>query len=122
MDKSLNDRMEFDHVIYVDENGQVHDTSFYAPEIVEGELTDENWSLLTGYTGQYGYNGPHMHSSEFIGGRLEKDILATPGYYVALIIECWHLPEWECDPEIAEMGDCEPVGWAIAYRENFDND
>src|SRR5262245_35140668 len=69
-----------------------HDSGIYAPEVyhddvhdmlIDGILHAESlwWEALTGYTGQYGYRGPVMHASEFVGGRLERDIRATPGVY-----------------------------------------
>ena len=127
MERSLNDIMEFDHVIKVAEDGTISD----ATDVVENfelriELTDSGdwqdafflpagWELLTGFTGQYSYNGPVMHSSEFIGGGLERHIRETPGYYVALVVES------DCggteDGCSAEDGcNCEPAGWAIAYK------
>lgn len=109
----LSDIMEFDHVISVDPSGEVKDgfTGIYAPELmhVEGGQSPNDvegvgdWELLTGYTGQYGYNGAVMHASEFIGGRLERDILSRPGLYVACVVNCYD--------------DDEPAGWAIAYKE-----
>lgn len=50
-----------------------------------------------------------MHNSEYIGGGMERDILSTPGYYVALV--CYYFPE-------EEGGDMESEGWAVAYREH----
>lgn len=104
---SLNDRMEFDHVVRVHSDETVTDEpGEFAPEFYpEGEYTDEayvsqGWELMRGYTGQYGYNGPCMHPSEFIGGGLARDILETPGVYVAVA--------WLDD----EGGDC----WAVARK------
>jgi len=57
--------------------------------------------LLTGFTGQYGYGGPCMHASEFVGGGLADHILTTPGLYAVT--------------EISE-DDGEPESWAIAYK------
>lgn len=117
LNKPLNSIMEFDLVI------QVHadETVTVAPDVQAPELHTEptegggaeeyldsphgtSWELLSGYTGQYGYNGPIMHPSEFIGGRMECDILARPGYYVALVAD-------DPDDNIDE-----PMGWAVAYR------
>jgi hypothetical protein len=99
---SLNDKMDFDHVIQVLPGGQVVDArGVYAPELND-EHVGGGWSLMDGYSGQSGYSGPIMHSSEFIGGGLERDILAQPGYYVTLVA----------------YGDYdeEPDGWAVAYK------
>lgn len=99
----LSDAMEFDHVIRIDDKGNIGEaTDVYAPSLFEDELDDESWELMNGYSGQSGYSGPIMHNSELIGGSLERDILARPGLYVA-IVSCY-------EDDYAE-------GWAIAYRE-----
>lgn len=85
MDRTLNDRMEFDHVIEVTAAGDVIDRpDLHAPDLYDDELADPDWVLLDGYSGQHGYSGPMMHASEFIGGHMERDMLADPGVYVAL--------------------------------------
>jgi hypothetical protein len=100
---ALNDMMEFDHVIEVHADGSVTDANdVYAPDLFDDELMSDDWTLLNGYSGQSGYSGPIMHNSEFIGGQLERDILAEPGYYVALVNN--------------SLDDDEPEGWAVAYR------
>lgn len=100
----LNDVMEFDHVVTVHDDGTVTDgpAGVYAPELSDGELTDPRWELLNGYSGQYCYSGPIMHASEYIGGGMERDILDTPGVYVALV-------DYPSD-------DSEPEGWAVARK------
>jgi hypothetical protein len=117
---SLNDQMSFDHVVRVYPDGFVIEAEgMYAPEfeievdkngqiVVHGEremrkqLRKQGWDVLTGFTGQYGYNGCIMHDSEYIGGGLEKHIRETPGYYVACAVRC---------------SDGEYAGWLVAYRE-----
>lgn len=107
---ALNKIMEFDHVIFVDEDGAVFDglPELYPPAlyVTEGgteifEPGDAGWTLLTGYTGQYGYGDQVMHPSEFVGGDLARDILERPGWYVAIVAET--LDDGE-----------EPAGWAVA--------
>jgi hypothetical protein len=118
---SLNDRMDIDHVVRVHEDGSVTDESgAYAPELIIGtddtgqilaehetELREsakrQGWELLTGFTGQHGYNGPLMHPSEFVGGGLERYILANPGLYCVVVIETYDDSD-------------EPAGWAVAHR------
>lgn len=96
----LSDLMEFDIVVRV-ENGRVFvTTDVYAPSLHEDMLDDESWSLMDGYSRQDSYSGPIMHSSELIGGGLERDIMAEDGYYVCLV---------------NYLDDGEPEGWAIAY-------
>lgn len=139
MVKELNEIMEFDHVIMVAEDGTIsepRDIHIYAELNVNSAGTDEfdmseGWTLLSGFTGQYSYNGPVMHSSEFIGGGLERHIRETPGYYVALVVNA------SCEPHTKTVSritgdvkcscgyfycedepetDCEPAGWAVAYK------
>lgn len=105
----LNGIMSFDHVIEVTVNGEVTESDMIAPDLRNGELMDEAWELLQGYSGQDSgkYNGPIMHNSEFIGGKMETDILDHPGVYVALV--CY----WDADEDDEdEHGPIE--GWAVA--------
>ncbi len=109
--ENLNAIMDFGHVIRVAADGTVSEPAdVHVPEIlymtdddVTGQLPD-GWDLLTGYTGQSGYRGPVMHASEFIGGGLARDILATPGDYVAIVVDA-------TDDEHPAN-----VGWAVAFR------
>ncbi len=97
----LNRVMEFDHVIRVHPDGSITEpTDVYPPDLIDDELSSHRaWVLMDGYSGQCGYSGPMMHSSEYIGGRLADDILSTPGLYVALV-------NFTSDEEISE--------WAVA--------
>lgn len=118
----LDKLMEFDHMIQVHPNGSVTvPKDIYAPSLYDDELDDKSWGFFTtGYSGQYNYSGPIMHNSEYIGGRLARDILDTPGYYVAVV--SYYSPEhWaEClGISVAEAEDADRVeGWAVAYRES----
>lgn len=128
---SLNDKMDFDHVIRITEDGTVEDAKGeHAPEVIV-ELADDEccsitgeaeaemiryvesqgWELMTGYTGQYSYSGPIMHPSEYVGGGLEDDILATPGLYV--VVEPTGLYPSE---EAEERDSDESIGWVIARK------
>ena len=69
---------------------------------------DEPWELLSGLSGQYGYSGPHMHASEYIGGGLARHILETAGFYVVTVVT--PMPFDEC--EEADFDE-----WVIAYTE-----
>jgi hypothetical protein len=115
----LDERMEIDHVVQIMEDGSVIDRNdLYAPEINvdtdgEGSILAEHesdmiedvkrqgWEMLTGWTGQYGYGGPIMHQSEYIGGRLSEHILSTPGIYCAVAVETYE----------EDSGDA--AGWAV---------
>lgn len=121
---SLND-IEFDHVFRVLDDGVVVDgpSTIWAPDFRNDELSGyyrngvaDRWEQFSaGYTGQYGTATP-MHNSEFIGGRLEKDILATPGIYAVVV--CY----WDCENDECDGGSCEecsgegpePEGWCVA--------
>lgn len=120
MDRTLDDVMEYGHVIRV-QGGVVHDEvpsnlrTLWAPELYwTGDTANgagthdfqpytDDWCLLDGYSGQFRYAGPIMHDSEYVGGRLERDILARDGYYVRLACD---------DPDDPENA----AGWAVAYR------
>lgn len=117
--KTLSDAMDFDHIIRVTSDGTITEPTSapYAPSATHDETHDvllnltpyresKTWSLLTGFTGQYGYDGAVMHASEYIGGGLEAYILTHPGLYVALTVE---VDPTDDDPEPF------PAGWCIAY-------
>jgi len=129
-EENLNSVMEFDHVIRVHADGTVTDSPerVYFDEAVRSYLVNpetwewedeinlpEGWSLLSGFTGQYSYNGPVMHPSEYIGGGIARYILETPGDYVALVMEsdCGYTQEF-CSEESG--CDCEPAGWVVATK------
>ena len=112
--ETLNDVMDFDTVIYSHGDGETvtvrHD--MYAPElhvdydadgkdVIDLSTAGEPWELLRNRSNQYAYHGPIMHPSEFIGGRLARDILSERGYYAVLVAYPYD--------------DSEPDGWAIAY-------
>jgi hypothetical protein len=106
--RELNNIMQFDHVVRVWPDDRVTDamSGAWPPEIIDddGALSQrpgDDWALLSGFSGQYGYSGPMMHSSEYIGGGMERHILSTPGEYVAL---CYY-------------DDDDSGQWAVAYRE-----
>jgi hypothetical protein len=133
----LNDVMQFDHVVEI--LGQVHelrtpgvdplrfaarDTTGSYPELFEEMLDSSSvtagWKLLSGLSGQYGYSGPIMHDSEFIGGGMADHILASaPGTRWVALVNYVDTPNEscsiECDPDVG--CDHDVAGWAVAYRE-----
>ena len=113
MTKSLHDQIEFYSPFRVLPGGSIERAhGFYAPDLLDEEV-EGSWELLNGYSGQDSYPGPIMHDSEYIGGQLEKDILATPGVYV-LIAATWS-PEGD-DPD----AEYEYEGWAVAKYTGMD--
>lgn len=80
------------------------------------------WSPLTGYTRQHGYRGAVMHASEFVGGGLADDLLATADEHPVYMVTSVEVTECDedCDPgehtpEDVEAGiwGHEPAGWCI---------
>lgn len=88
-------------VYHVDDQQPPHDI-----EVHPGARGDR-WEALTGFTGQYSYNGAVLHASEFIGGGLERHLLEHPGVYVSTAVEVLSIG----DGGVEE--DPEPAGWAI---------
>lgn len=108
--RKLNSAVEFDSPFEVLPHGLViaaHDV--WAP-VVEGETTPDGWAFVDGYSGQYGYRGPIMHVSEYLGGRMAADVMAEPGVYV--VVE----PN-DDDPRCTVCDD--PIEWS---QEAFDRD
>lgn len=107
-DLDLNTRLEFDCVVEVHKDGTMTDRhDLYAPESYDDGTGGIDfagstvWKPLDGYSGQYGYSGPIMHPSEYIGGVLEDDIATTPGVYVVVVVT-----------DLDDV-DGEPSGWAV---------
>lgn len=97
----------------------------YAPEVYNGELDDDRWTLLAGHSGQHGYHGPIMHPSETLSGGLADAVLSTPGLYVVVADVVMHeivtsalggqrycksCGHGGCD----DTDDGEATGWAVA--------
>jgi hypothetical protein len=107
--------VEFDHPFTIT-NGEVIDVpNAYAPSVylAEGEdsetIDGQGWEFVShGWTGQYGYNGPVMHASEFIGeGIAERLAEIAEDYQAFATVIVDFIPEDEDDQST------EPVGWAI---------
>lgn len=65
------------------------------------------WRAVSyGYTRQDGYNGPVMHPSETLAGKLERDVLETPGVYVVV-------------PVYGEVDAVDYAGWAVLRRDRL---
>lgn len=100
---------EFDCPFAVNSDGTVAEiTSYFVPSVWSDDDNDividsSDWSALSGYTGQHGYNGAVMHSSEYFGGKLYEDVMTTPGTYA--IVEVRDLED-----------DDAPAGWCVLRR------
>lgn len=92
------------------------DTGSYTPD-TDPDLIRQarayGWELVTGASGQYGYRGPVMHPSEYIGGGLADRILGADDD--APHATWWGAVVVESDGE--EDGERDADGWALAYRE-----
>lgn len=112
-DRNLSNLMDFDHVIAIGPDGEAYEgVSKHAPDCFNVDPYSnsiEGWELMTGYTGQHGYDGPWMHDSEQLDGRMVGDILDRPGYYVAVYAS---YP----DEDEPESGQTYEEGWAVAYK------
>lgn len=88
-------------------------TGYFADVIMHDEnddyadQMDDDFKPVTGYSGQYGYRGPVMHPSEFLGGGMARDVLDTPGVYVVLAVEA------EGEDYDPETGETDSVGWML---------
>jgi hypothetical protein len=99
--------VEFDCPFTVDENGNIHDSDEYAPTLWDESLDSDRWVFWsTGYSGQDSYSGPIMHNSEYLGGRMARDLLAEPGTY------CLVVAYWSPDDEDQDDDDT-AEGWAV---------
>lgn len=103
---TLNGAVEFDCPFTVTAPGMIAPADVYAPAVWDdgagGEIIESAaWRFYShGYTGQYGYRGPVMHPSEYLGGRLARDILKDPGTYVVTAVN---------DPEDLDA----LIGWTV---------
>lgn len=96
----MNYSPDFDHVFRVNPDLSVSDVEdvwapsvHYQESVLPGEsdldIESDDWEALTGYTGQWGHNGAIMHPSEMFAGPIYQDVMATPGVYVLVSVECW---------------------------------
>ena len=81
----------------------------HAPEACWSEdgglevLSDEWEAWSTGMCNQWGYTGPIMHPSEYLGGGMAQTLLDEPGTYVIT--------------EVVDLDDPDaPVGWIMLKR------
>lgn len=90
----------------------------WAPEVWNASSEDDvyvqgtGWQVLTGHTGQYGYNGAVQHTSEQWSQCHVDDLVRLadhPGHALLFTIV-------EVRDEDGELNDGDPIGWAVAYK------
>ncbi|MDO4254367.1 MAG: hypothetical protein Q4C81_04355 [Kocuria sp.] len=64
------------------------------------------WDPVSGHSGQHGYAGPVMHSSEFLGGPMARSVLEVEEPTTWVVMEVFV----EDDEEV-DFGD--PAGWIL---------
>lgn len=111
--EDLNRWVEFDSPFEVDGEGGVrYRWELHVPSYFDDEIDGSDWETWSqGYTGQYGYSGPVMHNSEYLGGRMASDLLADPGTYVVTAATWTHIDE--------DNNDDEPYfveGWVVLKK------
>ena len=109
------DALEFDTVFRIIDGEMVPCDNVWAPSVYHDDDDDvsidghDGWQCFTGLTGQYGYSGAVMHSSEYVGCCIAKYLAeyaseATDVVFALVVVN--------------DLDDMEyPAGWAITYRE-----
>lgn len=82
-----------------------HENVGHAPEGLYSEDAPEGWEFVEGYSMQYGYAGPVMHPSEFLGGKMARDVLSHAGVYVVVTVT-----------DLDDGDEPEPYGWAVLRK------
>ncbi|QIQ63668.1 hypothetical protein SEA_NIKE_88 [Microbacterium phage Nike] len=90
----------------------------WAPDVWNASSEDDvyvqgsGWEVLTGHTGQYGYNGAVQHTSEQWSQCHVDDLVRLadhPGHALLFTIV-------EVREEDGSLPDGDPIGWAVAYK------
>lgn len=93
-------------------DGTVTEVPGHGPTVYEedGEVFvlegDHEWDFYsTGYTAQSGVKrgDPVMHPSEYLGGRLERDMYEDEGTYVVTVVY--------------DLAGSDPVGWTVLRKD-----
>lgn len=109
--------VEFDHPFTIRDGAVLDVPGVWAPTASssenedgvwsEAELDSTDWTLVShGWTGQFGYSGPVMHNSEFIGEGIAERLAELAEDYHAfavLAVDCEALD-----------GERELDGWVVA--------
>lgn len=122
---------DFDHVYLIDGLGTITDAEgVYAPSVENdpaGDVTidggptlaqsrgsfdvNSGWDVLTGHTGQHGYNGAVMHPSEQWGNWAIQDLIGyveEDGYVAFAVVEV--------RDEEGDYPSGDAIGWVVVYR------
>ncbi len=106
---------EFDFTYRINADGNITEArDEYSPEVSHDPGNDvcveSGWDVLTGFTGQYGYNGAVMHPSEQWGDWAVNALReqASDSDVVFCIVEV--------RDEDGGFPDGDPIGWAVAYK------
>lgn len=127
--ETLNDNVEFDcpFIVVAQRGGETlivdAEDSLYAPSVNDYvdqsgssvgnlEIEDSAWEAVTGYSGQDGYSGPEMHSSEFLGGRMARDVLEDIGA-TYVVVAVTNMPSWEASELDTDMVMDSSSGWVL---------
>lgn len=110
-------KLDFDHPFMI-VDGVVKDApkSIYAPSVYHDDADDitmdgdSTWYAISGFTGQYNYNGAVMHASEQMSGaiaeHLEEIVEGEPRSVFCLVV--------------VESDDSEePAGWTVVYTDDW---
>lgn len=111
--KQINE-LDFDTVFKIVDGVPVRIDDEWAPEVYNDTELDvviegDDWRCLTGLTGQYGYHGAVMHSSELVGRSIAEEIFDMGDEWMFAMVIVGVDPAHD-DPEP------EPAGWSIAYK------
>lgn len=86
---------------------------------IDGYADHPEWEAFSvGYTGQHGYSGAIMHSSEQLSGNLADEIISNPGTYVLTPVESPCTEENPCfenEYQYCVENGCAaaPAGWVV---------
>ena len=109
--------VEFDHPFTIWHDEVVDVPRVWVRTVACWQLEDESWSeaeiddstnwefVSQGWTGQYGYNGPVMHNSEYIGERIAERLAELAEDYLAFAVVAVDCEDLE--------GESELDGWVI---------
>lgn len=112
--------VEFDATFTITVDGHVRRTGDHAPGVYHDEVDDvviesDEWEgAVRGCTGQYGYLGNVMHSSELIGPAIARHLYETnDAGTVFAVVAVYVLP-------VGDQDEDEVAGWTIVRRRSHE--